>query len=67
MIYFHNDMKIPLINFLDDTNILNFQVIKNMIYYNHYILIFLMLVKTLFHCFFTLNQLIKVIHESNQI
>ena len=31
MIYFHNDMKIPLINFFDNT-ILNFLNIKNLIY-----------------------------------
>ena len=63
MIYFHNDMKIPLINFLDNAVILlNFQVLKNLIYCNHYILIFFMLIKIFFPCIFILNQLIKLIH-----
>ena len=63
MIYFHNDMKIPLMNFLDNTNTFKLPPnIKNLIYCNNYILIFFKLVKIFFLCIFILNQLIKLIH-----
>ena len=59
MIYFHNDMKIPLMNFLNNSNIFKLPKLKNLIYCNHYILNFFQVSKDIFPLYFYFKSIDK--------